>query len=130
MQCRHPYCRLGRNGLDQIGLALQWKFDDSQGELACVSLDETARQRRNQIGAEMGEGHHERRHGQDNAALEAALCQEFIDEAAWIAVERYEEVLSPAECGERRCAGKHVGWRLAQPKLVAPRNRGLPQGRL
>ena len=56
----------------------------------------------------MGKGHHERRHGQHDAALETALCQEFIDEAAWIAIERYEEVLSPAECGERWCAGKHV----------------------
>ena len=64
----------------------------------------------------MRKGHHERRHGQGNAAREAVLCQQLIDEAARIAVERYEEVLRVAECGQRRCAGKPWPFRIATTK--------------
>ena len=70
-----------------------------------------------------------RRHGQNDAAVEAALCQELIDEAAWIAVERYEEVLSAAECGERWCAGKHVALAHRDHEILIVKPPCLEAGR-
>jgi hypothetical protein len=45
----------------------------------------------------VGNGHHERRHGQRNAALKAALGQQLVDKAAWIAVKRHQEMPSSEE---------------------------------
>jgi hypothetical protein len=84
-----------------------------------VLLHQTPRQSSDQFGpCKLDERHHKVRDSQGNAALETALCQHLIDEAARLTAERHQQMLRLRESRGCRSSGEGVSLAHGQHEFL------------